>query len=63
MLLNYFFCNSWFRRLSQMKAQESIPKKYLFSYSYKSIISISLAKVSDKKVVYPFVSSLPFSKF
>ena len=46
-----------------MKAQESIPKKYLFSYSYKSIISISLAKVSDKKVVYPFVSSLPFSKF
>ena len=48
LILHYFFCNPWFSRLSQMKAQESIRKKYLFSYSYKFIISISLAKVSDR---------------
>ena len=46
LILYYFFCNPLSSRLSQMKAQESIRKKYLFSYSYEFIISISLAKIS-----------------
>ena len=46
--LNYFFWNPCFSRVSQIKAQESIRKKYLFSYSYKFIILISLAKVSNR---------------
>ena len=48
LILNYFFCNLWFRRLSQRKVQESIRKKYLFSHSYKFIIAISQPKVSDR---------------